>query len=114
MVEAEFMSDTEQQFWDLAEDLIANANQKADQADTVLVSDAMLYAAARFAVYTSAAGTEERKQFKEEQDEIKTMLMEQFEAMLDSNLADYLENYKIYMKQEEGSSESEIEGDAAE
>ncbi len=100
------MSDTEQQFWDLAEDLIANANQKTEQADTVLVSDGMLYAAARFATYTAAAGTEERKQFKEEQGEIKAMLMEQFETMLDSNLADYLENYKIYMKQEEDGSDA--------
>ncbi len=79
------MSDAEQQFWDLAEELIGNANQKTEQVDTVLVSDAMLYAAARFAVYTAAAGTQERKQFKEEQGEIKTKLLEQFETMLDSN-----------------------------
>jgi hypothetical protein len=95
------MSNSEEQFWDLAEEMIGSANQKTSDADTVLVSDALLYAAARFAAYTAAAGTEERKQFKEEQGEIKDMLMQQFETMLDSNLADYLENYKIYMKDAE-------------
>jgi flagellar biosynthesis/type III secretory pathway protein FliH len=91
------MSDTEQQFWDLTEELIETANQKAAEQDTAMISDAMLYAAARFGAYASAVATAERKEFKEDQAEIKAMLMEQFEAMLDANLADYLENYKVYL-----------------
>jgi len=94
---AKSMSDTEQQFWDLVEELIGNANQKSATQDQALISDAMLYAAARFNTYTAAASTAERKGFKEELADIKALLMEQFETMLDANLNDYLENYKIYL-----------------
>lgn len=92
------MSDTEQQFWDLVEELIGNANQKSATQDQVLISDAMLYAAARFGAYAAAAGTAERKEFKDELGDIKALLMQQFETMLDANLDDYLENYKIYLE----------------
>lgn len=91
------MSDTEQQFWDLAEEMLGSANQKAEAQDPALISDAMLYAAARFGAYAAAITFAERKDFKEELGEVKAMLMEQFETMLDSNLDDYLENYKIYL-----------------
>lgn len=91
------MGDTEQQFWDLVEGLIDNANDKASEGDADLVSDAMLYAAARFGAYVAAVTSAGRKEFKEEVGEIKTLLMEQFETMLDANLDDYLENYKIYL-----------------
>lgn len=93
------MSDTEQQFWDLVENLVENANHQAAQQGPALVSDALLYAAARFNAYTSAINTAERREFKEELPDIKNLLMQQFEAMLDANLEDYLENYKIYLEQ---------------
>ena len=92
------MSDREKQFWDLVEEFIAIANQKADAVDPSLVSDAMLYTAARFNAYAAAAGTAERREFKEELDDIRTMLMDQFEAMLNANLDDYLENYKVLLE----------------
>lgn len=91
------MGDNEQQFWDLAEELINNANDKSAAQDPALVSDAMLYAAARFSAYVAAASSTERKAFKEELGDIKALLMEQFETMLDANLDDYLENYKTYL-----------------
>src|SRR5690606_6610128 len=92
------MSDTEQQFWDLVEELIGNANEKSAHQDPALTSDAMLYAAARFGAYAAAIATAERKEFKEELGDIKALLMQQFETMLDANLDDYLENYKIYLE----------------
>ena len=91
------MSDTEQQFWDLVEELIGNANDKAESLTPGLVSDAMLYAAARFGAHAAAVDTSERKDFKDELASVKALLMEQYEAMLDANLEDYLENYKIYL-----------------
>ena len=42
-------SDKEQAFWSLTEDLIDIANQKSETQEAGLVSDALLYAAARFA-----------------------------------------------------------------
>ncbi|MEA3300108.1 MAG: DUF3144 domain-containing protein [Porticoccaceae bacterium] len=91
------MNDTEQQFWDLVETLINDANDRSATQDAALVSDAMLYAAARFGAYVAAASSTERKAFKDELGDIKALLMEQFETMLDANLADYLENYKTYL-----------------
>lgn len=91
------MSDHEEQFWNLVEGVLDNANQQATTHGPALVSDVLLYAAARFNAYTAALNTDERKEFKEELADIKGLLMEQFELMLDNNLADYLENYKVYL-----------------
>ena len=92
------MSETKQQFWQLVEELINAANQKASDSEPVLVSDALLYAAARYNSYVAAAATASRAEFKAELGEVKVLLMEQFEAMLDANLDDYLDNYKIYLE----------------
>ena len=93
------MSDNEQRFWELVEQQIENANQGIDLGEPTLVGDAMLYAAARFNAYLAAAASSERKEFKEELEQTKTLLMEQFETMLNANLEDYLENYKLYLEQ---------------
>ena len=92
------MSDHEEQFWNLVEGVLDDANQQVTTHGHALVSDALLYAAARFNAYTAAVNTDERKEFKEELADIKSLLMEQFEMMLDDNLADYLENYKVYLE----------------
>lgn len=92
------MSDREEQFWNLVEGVLDHANQQTSAHDPALVSDALLYAAARFNAYAAAVNTDERKEFKEELADIKSLLMEQFEMMLDDNLADYLENYKVYLE----------------
>lgn len=92
------MSDTEQPFWNLVESVVESANHQAGEHGPAVVSDALLYAAARFNAYTAAVNTAERKEFKDELADIKGLLMQQFEAMLDANLDDYLENYKIYLE----------------
>ena len=92
------MSDREEQFWNLVEGVLDHANRQASACGPALVSDALLYAAARFNAYAAAVNTDERKEFKEELADIKSLLMEQFEMMLDDNLADYLENYKVYLE----------------
>ena len=94
------MSNREDRFWELAEQLIASANQLAEDADHTEVCDALLYAAARYASYVSAESCGDRKSFKEEFENIRSMLLEQFTHMLSSNLDDYLENYKIYIEKE--------------
>ena len=91
------MSDNEQQFWDLVDEQIGSANEKTETQEPSLVGDAMLYAAARFNVYLTAASATERKEFKDGLGETKAMLMAQFETMLDANLEDYLENYKVFL-----------------
>lgn len=91
------MSDTEERFWTMAEDFIARANDLCETAERGEVTDALMYAASRFGAYLAAMSVESRKQFKEEQGEIKALLLEQFDLMLQSNLDDYLENYKIYI-----------------
>lgn len=91
------MSDNEQQFWDLVEEQIEGANRNAESYDPAQVSDAMLYAAARFSAYLAAASSTERKEFKDELADTKALLMAQFETMLDANLEDYLENYKTFL-----------------
>ena len=91
------MTNPEDDFWNLVEECLEAGNAKTAELDPGLVSDAMLYAAARFGAYTAAISTSERKEFKEELGGIKAALMEQYEVMLDANLEDYLENYKVYL-----------------
>ncbi len=93
-------SDEQQQFWNLVDQLLEQANQLGDSHNSAMVSDALLYAAARFNAYTMAAGAEDRKSFKEEQGEMFEDLVSQFKTMLGANMDDYLENYKIYMREE--------------
>lgn len=91
------MSNSDDRFWELAEGFIASANELCDNAERGEVTDALMYAASRFGAYLAAVSVESRKQFKEEQADIKALLLEQFELMLQSNLDDYLEHYKLYI-----------------
>lgn len=91
------MSD-EQQFWDMTDGFLEQANINSDSNDVGRVAEALMYAAARFNTYLVASSCEDRNDFKADRESSEAILREQFEKMLAVNFDDYTENYKIYTK----------------
>jgi len=88
-------------FWDLVDKFVDLANDETDQQHAGTVNDAFLYAAARFSAHIVAVSSEDRKAFKEDKDEALNHVTDQFRTMLEDNLEDYQENFKIYTSSEE-------------
>ncbi len=87
----------EQKFWELADEFIALANERSEEAGPGLSSDALLYAAARYAVFLAASSSESRKDFLGDKDEIFDFLSRQFRTAVGENLRDYTDHYKEYV-----------------
>lgn len=96
------MSDqhNEDKFWELADEFISLANERSEEAGPGLASDALLYAAARYAVFLSASSSESKQDFLEDKDEIFNFLSKQFRTMLGENLKEYTDNFKAYTQSE--------------
>lgn len=96
------MSNTpdDQAYWDLVEDFIGRANEACDRADPAAVSAALLHASARFSAFVVAASSLDRKELTEELEPSLQYLTGQFREQLRTDLADYRENYKVYIVRE--------------
>lgn len=85
--------DLEQLFWQSVEETLALANEKGQDADPGVVSEALMYAAARFATFIMAANSETQEDFVQDRSEVFMHLAGRFRSMLDENLDDYSEHY---------------------
>lgn len=90
--------EADDEFWDMADSLIAEANQLCDKADPSKVGAALLYAAARFNAFIVASNSVDRKEFKAEKEEAMQYFSKQYRTMLGDNLADYEANFKDYTR----------------
>src|SRR5690242_17813767 len=92
------MSQTQpdKEFWDIADQFIALANQRCDTVSPGKVSAAILYAAARFNSFIAASHSQHKQQFIDELDETAAYFVSQFEKMLRENLTDYETNFEKY------------------
>lgn len=86
------------EFWDMADALIAQANDLCEKVDPSKVSAALLYAAARFNAFIVASNSVDRKEFKAEKEEAMQYFSKQYRTMLGDNLADYEANFKDYTR----------------
>ncbi len=98
-----FMSDQdlEKYFWETVEQALNLANDKAQAADPGVASEALMYAAARFATFIMAANSESQADFVEDRSEYFKHLASRFRDFLDDNLDDYGENYHQLLERPE-------------
>lgn len=90
----------EQQYWDLVEQFIAQANNACEAVEPGIAAAALLQAATRFNAFVVASSSLDRKSFIEDIEPSFEYLSKRFCENLDDNLQDYKENYKIYMRTE--------------
>lgn len=97
------MSDSaaeETQFWQLMDELIEKANSASSQMDLGVVNAALMQASARFSAFYLAASSESRNDLKEDKEESIHRFGGDYKRRLADNLEDYIENYKVYMREE--------------
>lgn len=93
--------DNDQEFWDLAEQFVEQANAALENTEPGKIGAAMLYAATRFNAFVVASTSVDRKEFIEDMDETMDYLSKQFRHMLGDNLRDFKDNYKTYIRQDD-------------
>ena len=98
-------------YWGIVEAFLEQANNDLSEHDLGAVSDALMEAAARFSAFYAASSSETRKDLKQDKDDTIHDFGGEFKRKLSENLDDYIENYKVYMRDEnsefdEGDSEN--------
>lgn len=91
----------EQQFWNLVDHFIEQANNACDDLDPGMVSAALLNASARFNAFVVASSSLDRKEYIDEMDASLNYLTGHYRDLLRDNLEDYRENFKVYVRTEE-------------
>jgi len=95
------LSVEEQQFWDAVDQFIEIANKATEEGDIGIVRSAMVYAAARYSAFNLASVAENRREFLSDSEDAVEHLSREFSKVLAENMADYGENYKVYLRAEE-------------
>lgn len=93
--------DNDQEFWNLAEHFIEQANAALEDSDPGKIAAAMLYAATRFNAFVVASASVDRKEYIADMDDTMDYLSKQFRHMLGDNLRDFKDNYKVYIKHDD-------------
>ena len=86
-------------FWEIMDQFIDSANQRAEAVDLGIVNAAMLNAAARFNAYFVAISSESKDDLKQDKDESVHKFGGEFKRRMAENLDDYIDNYKIYTRE---------------
>lgn len=91
-------SDTDDKFYDRADEFIHLANKQCHDIKRGRVSASFLYAAARFNAWVSATGFDNGSDMSDKRSEMIDYFVEQYREMLKENLDDYIRNFGKYMK----------------
>jgi len=93
------MSDTDKddQFFEMADSFIAQANKHSKEAIQGKVSATFLYAAARFNTFLVATNSTSKKEFEAGKDNSIEYFMVEYKKMLEEHFADYIINYDNYI-----------------
>lgn len=86
--------------WDLIDHILEQANTACDQLTPSEASEALLFAASRFAAFSLAVNSESKEDFKEDAPEMRSLYMDQFRQMLNANIDEFAENFKVYAGKE--------------
>lgn len=88
----------DEKFFERADAHIALANGHINQqVQPGLVSNSLMFAAARFNAWISAAGFQSGEEMIEKKRELLDYFVGQYASMLEENLEDYAANYDHYM-----------------
>ncbi|HYR35672.1 MAG TPA: DUF3144 domain-containing protein [Burkholderiales bacterium] len=85
-------------FYNRADAVIRVANKQCEGIGKGKVSASLMYATARFGAWLTASGFNSATEMKAAKSEAVEYLINQYRAMLEENLAEYIENFDSYMK----------------
>lgn len=85
------------EFWNRVNTLIDTANDQCESADPSEVCASTMYAAARFNAFIVARTTGGPEHMQAEKERALAYFTEQFRAMMDENLDDFITNLGKYM-----------------
>ena len=91
-------NEAQSQYWDLVDQFIDQANMASENMDMSIVLSSLLEASSRYAAFYAANSVENRKEFKTEHTNLVNDFSQEYTKRLQRNFEDYLENYKIYMR----------------
>ena len=84
-------------FYDRADAHIHLSNAQLSDIDPGKVSASMMFATARFNAYVSWIGFQNVADMADKHDETVRYFVEQYQAMLEENLDDYIANFENYL-----------------
>ena len=94
------MNDKDQAaFAALVDTVISAANEQLEHHDCGTVASALIAASTRFAAFYAASSSETKKDLLEDKNDIVQHLGGEFKRNLADDIQDYIDNYKVYMKQ---------------
>ncbi len=85
------------EFYKIADEFIAVANEHGTKTDQGQVSATFLYGAARFNTYLVASASGSSEELNSRKDQAIKYFMGEYEKMLEEHFADYINNYDTYM-----------------
>lgn len=88
----------DQQFWELADTFIREANEQCSVAERAKVGAALLYAAARFNAFVAVAAAGNEMSFLADRQKAFEYFSEQYARMLAENLDDWANNFARNLK----------------
>jgi hypothetical protein len=88
----------DQQFFDMADSFIRQANEHARRAGNGKVSAALAYAAARYNAFVLASAKQTPEELRGDEATALDYFSGQYRSMLKDHLADYAENFSRYLK----------------
>ena len=85
-------------FYDRADSFINLANEHCEKLGRGKVSASLMYGCSRFQAWNAASWSDSSEEMKSKRDETIRYFVEQYQAMLEENLDDYIANHAKYMK----------------
>ena len=85
-------------FFDRADSHIRLANEHCSSLGRGKVSASLMYGSARFQAWNAACWADDAVSMKENRQETVAYFVEQYRAMLEENLDDYIEKFDEYMR----------------
>lgn len=85
-------------FYDRADGHIHLANERCSEIGRGKVSASLMYGSARFQAWNAACWAEDVDDMKAKRQETVKYFVEQYQAMLEENLDDYINNFQKYMR----------------
>ena len=90
--------DTDEKFFNRADEHIRLANDALSETARGKVGASLMFAAARFNAWVSAADLQSREEMQSRRDELLSYFLGQYKSMLEHNLDNYIEFFDDYMK----------------
>ncbi|HEY5734869.1 MAG TPA: DUF3144 domain-containing protein [Gammaproteobacteria bacterium] len=90
--------ETDKQFREIADAFIDLANSKKEQTHAENIGMAMLYAVSRFNAYVVAMHADNLEKYEADAPQAKAYFLQQYESMLEENIADYKKIYQPPLK----------------